>query len=43
MKELRSFKDVVDNRFYRHLERAVGDYISDNLSNLDIQSCRVKT
>jgi hypothetical protein len=42
MKELRSFRDVIETRFYNEVWEAVSEYISDNPNSLDIRSCKVE-
>jgi hypothetical protein len=42
MKELRSFRDVIENRFYNFIEKAVAEYVSDNLDRLDLRSYHVR-
>lgn len=34
MKELRSFKDVIENRYYGEIDRAVSSYAENNLDAL---------
>jgi hypothetical protein len=38
MKELRSFKDAIENSFYPQIEAALSAYITDNADRLDIRS-----
>lgn len=42
MKELRSFRDVIENRFSNDVWSAVSEYISENPDRLDVRSYRVK-
>ncbi len=42
MKELRSFKDVIENRFFDVIETAVSEYVEGNPGSLDLRSYRVR-
>jgi hypothetical protein len=38
MKELHSFRDVIESNFYAEIEAAVSNYIRDNTGRLDVRS-----
>jgi len=42
MRELRSFRDVIENQFFSVIESAINEYVSDNLGRLDLRSYRVQ-
>jgi hypothetical protein len=42
MKELRSFKDVIENHFFDQIENAVTGYVAENLGSLNLRSYRVR-
>jgi hypothetical protein len=42
MKELRSFKDAIENSFYPQIESALSAYITDNADRLDVRSNSVE-
>jgi len=42
MKELRSFGDVIENLFYDEIEKAICEYVADNIDRLDLHSSRVQ-
>ncbi|GHU81443.1 hypothetical protein FACS1894191_8330 [Clostridia bacterium] len=42
MKELRSFRDVIETRFDKEVWAAVSEYIADNPNSLDVRSYRVQ-
>jgi hypothetical protein len=42
MKELRSFKDVIESRYYDAVWNAVSEYLSENADRLDLRSHQVE-